>query len=357
MKSRLVRTLLAGLACLCAFLAPVRGESVLVLDWNILTYNNPGSPEYEALVRIVQALNPKVILFQEANNASGRAAFMATFSTQYPYSFLGAPYSENPRNQILSAYPITLNGQIFTADPWGGSFERPTIWADLDVLPARPGPELRVYSAHYKSGTDSRDNTLRLNQATDDANHITAFLTANPEGRVYYAGDLNCEVGSAPITTLLQAQTTLTRQVMLDPNNGSPMTRWPSGRTIDHAFYSATLAGKLLNPFIFHTNTFPPGTVPPPALANDSHTASDHLALLVTIDIYSLPADLNQDGDVDDLDYESFASCMTAPGVTATGGCVKADLDYDTDVDQADFGLLQRCFSGRNIPADPACAQ
>ncbi len=357
MNTRYAHTLLATVLCLCAFEAPVLGEAVLVLDWNILTYDNPGSAEYEALVRIVQALNPKVILFQEANNAAGRTAFMAAFSTQYPYSFLGAPASDNPRNQILSAYPITLSGQIFTADPWGGSFERPTIWADLDVLSARPGPELRVYSAHYKSGSDSRDSTLRLNQATDDANHIAAFVTSNPQGQVYYAGDLNCEVGSAPITTLLQAQTTLARQVMLDPNNGSAMTRWPSGKTIDHAFYSATLAGRLLNPFIFHTNTFPPGTVPPPALANDSHTASDHLALVVTIDIYSIPADLNQDGDVDDLDYEVFASCLAAPGVTVSGECSKADLDYDTDVDQADFGLLQKCFSGRNIPADPACAQ
>ncbi len=284
-----------GTACFCvlawlALFAPVAGAvEVTIVSWNILTYDNPGSSEYEALVRIVEALDPDILLVQEANNASGRSAFMSHFAPRYPYSFLGSPTNGHPRNQILSAYALSNTFQIFTADPNGGSFERPTVRADVDVLPLEPGTELRVYSVHYKSGSTSRDKTLRLNQATDDSNDIVALITVDPDARVYYAGDLNSDLGDPPLNKLLEPQTTLSRLSIANPHTGSQMTRWPSGTRIDHVFYSATLSGDFLDQYIFDSYTIPSGLLPPPVEQNDSRTASDHLALVTTIEIAEEP--------------------------------------------------------------------
>ena len=266
-------------------------EQVKILSWNILSYNNPGSAEHQALIRIVQAINPDVILFQEANNASGRSAFLTAFAGKYTSHILGSPNTENPRCQILSVYPATATGQIFAIDPQDNQpFERSTIWADLDIDPGNPGPELRVYTAHYKSGFETRDDILRLRHATEDANHIAAAVANNPSIRIFYAGDLNEVVGSPPLATLSNSQTTLARIGVVDPNNNSPATRWISGRVIDHMYRSATLNGLVITPHIFNTTTYPdPSGIPSPAQQEDSHIASDHLALVATLDIPTGP--------------------------------------------------------------------
>lgn len=280
MKRRSVLCLVAGLA-LASPAVSLRGQTadVTILDWNILQFDAPGTSAHQALVRIVEAIDPDVLLLQEAQDSTGQSAFLSYFSARYPYTCLGSPGNGNPRNMIVSAYPLTASGMLFTADPNGGTFERPTIWADLDILPT-VGSELRVYSAHYKSGSASRDNTLRLNQATTDSAHAAALLSLQPQARIYYAGDLNADQFEAPV---IQMQTALTRYSMLNPNNGSDTTRWPSGRTIDHVLYSPALSGKFLEAYIFHSETYAFGSLPPPAQSNDSQTASDHLTLVSTV--------------------------------------------------------------------------
>jgi hypothetical protein len=37
--------------------------------------------------------------------------------------------------------------------------------------------------------------------------------------------------------------------------------------------------------------------------------------------------------------------------------CQAADLDDDNDVDQVDFGLFQRCLSGPGVPANAGCLE
>jgi len=69
-----------------------------------------------------------------------------------------------------------------------------------------------------------------------------------------------------------------------------------------------------------------------------------------------VPADFDQDGDVDGDDLAHWAGCVTGPELGPPGdGCQNADLDHDDDVDQCDFGLLQRCLSGAGVPTDPDC--
>ncbi len=56
------------------------------------------------------------------------------------------------------------------------------------------------------------------------------------------------------------------------------------------------------------------------------------------------PADLDQDGDVDDADFGLFFAAFSGPGVPT--GNPAADLDGDTDTDDADFGLAFAAFTG-----------
>ncbi len=55
------------------------------------------------------------------------------------------------------------------------------------------------------------------------------------------------------------------------------------------------------------------------------------------------PADLDQDGDVDDADFGIAFAAFTGPGGSSNS---PADLDNDGDVDDADFGIAFAAFTG-----------
>lgn len=86
-----------------------------------------------------------------------------------------------------------------------------------------------------------------------------------------------------------------------------------------------------------------------------------HLATLPTV-----PADFDDDCDVDQDDVTIFEACAAGPGINYPDACpllpdahgrVAADFDGDGDVDQTDFGEIQRCLSGQGTPANPDCHQ
>jgi len=67
-------------------------------------------------------------------------------------------------------------------------------------------------------------------------------------------------------------------------------------------------------------------------------------------------ADFNEDGHVDQVDYDLFEACVRGPEIPQDiPNCQDAKLDGDADVDQSDFGIFQRCYSGTEL-ADPNCA-
>jgi len=70
-----------------------------------------------------------------------------------------------------------------------------------------------------------------------------------------------------------------------------------------------------------------------------------------------IPADFDDDHDVDGEDLAFFEDCATGPAVgPLPPGCEDADFDEDQDVDQEDFGVFQRCLSGEGVYGDPDCA-
>ncbi len=59
------------------------------------------------------------------------------------------------------------------------------------------------------------------------------------------------------------------------------------------------------------------------------------------------PADTDDDGDVDDKDYQQFNDCISGPEIAADKpGCLESDIDDDNDIDLADMAEFQRLFTG-----------
>ncbi len=70
-----------------------------------------------------------------------------------------------------------------------------------------------------------------------------------------------------------------------------------------------------------------------------------------------VPADFDDDGDVDQADFGLVQRCFCGPGVEQTNpACAGARLDADNDVDFDDFRIFQGCVSGPNVAAHPDCA-
>lgn len=68
------------------------------------------------------------------------------------------------------------------------------------------------------------------------------------------------------------------------------------------------------------------------------------------------PPDFNCDTDVDTDDLTFFEDCATGPALGPPApGCERADIDQDGDVDQVDFAVMQRCLSGAGVRSDPDC--
>ena len=69
-----------------------------------------------------------------------------------------------------------------------------------------------------------------------------------------------------------------------------------------------------------------------------------------------MPGDLDEDGDVDLVDFGTFLGCLNGPGnATPPGGCPQevsdsCDLDEDNDVDLGDFAIFQDVFTGDLTP-------
>ncbi|MHC4673958.1 MAG: multiheme c-type cytochrome, partial [Planctomycetota bacterium] len=95
-------------------------------------------------------------------------------------------------------------------------------------------------------------------------------------------------------------------------------------------------------------------------LWNNNNKCPPEVMATVTIPVNApnIPADLDNDLDVDEDDFILFEGCASGPNIPHNGSdlCQQADLDNENDVDQDDFGLFQRCYSGADNLADPNCA-
>ncbi|MFH0982071.1 MAG: putative Ig domain-containing protein [Planctomycetota bacterium] len=67
-----------------------------------------------------------------------------------------------------------------------------------------------------------------------------------------------------------------------------------------------------------------------------------------------LGGDMDDDGDVDLLDYDTFNACIVGPETWLVAGCECADFDGDGDVDLADFAEFTQRYEG-SAPEGACC--
>ncbi|TWT44588.1 Endonuclease/Exonuclease/phosphatase family protein [Phycisphaerae bacterium RAS1] len=327
-------------------LAVASAPTVRFMSFNVESYNSPGSASYNALVRLVYSMDPDILLIQEASDDAGRTAFQTEFAAAYPFRQLGAADGGGIRQHTFSRWALSAPANIFA-----GGFSRPTIRCEVDFDPNRPGAEFRVYNCHWKSGSASTDFQLRAAMAAAIRTDIENLWNVRQDFRIILGGDLNEEVGEPDIAQVYFPQFNMNYVNRVDPFTGNNATRLSSGRSIDHFIVSDTAFARVQTAFIYNSDTYDP-TPPPPALASDSLIASDHLSVVMDMDMeYFLLGDLNDDGEVNVLDINPFTLVLAAPNsyrlqypwvdVEAV-----ADINLDGNVDVLDINPFIALLAG-----------
>jgi endonuclease/exonuclease/phosphatase family metal-dependent hydrolase len=277
-----------------------------VAGFTLMNYNTHGnfvsdwttnSPQVQAIGRQVQYLNPDIITFQEIPMTNSGWSHMGEFVSVYRPGFYLATNSGTDnfiRSAILSRFPITrstswLDGASLTNFGYDGKFTRDLFEAQIAV-PGFPQP-LHVFTTHLKSGTSlSADAQRRAAEASAISNFfVHAYLTTNSLQPYLLTGDMNEDIlfpatGSQQPIQRLTNSTGLVLTTPTNQFNGSSLTfsiqAASMTRRYDYIMPCDLLFANIASRQVFRSDLLP--SPPPPLLATDSETASDHIPVLMT---------------------------------------------------------------------------
>ena len=278
-----------------------------VASFSLLTYNTHGnfvsdwttnSPQVQAIGRQVQYLDPDLITFQEIPLTNSGWTHMPEFVTAFRPGYHLATNSGSDgfiRSVILSRYPITrsaswLDAASLTNFGYNGKFTRDLFEAQIAV-PGFPQP-LHVFTTHLKSGQGTDDSARRAAEANAISNFLAhGFLTTNSLHPYVLTGDMNEDIARPPASNpqslqrLTSAPTGLQLTTPVNPFTGNETTfsiRDGGGlsKRYDYILPDALLFANVAGSQVFRPDLLP--LLPPPLLANDAVTASDHLSVLMT---------------------------------------------------------------------------
>lgn len=140
--------------------------------------------------RILQAIEPDVVLFQELTVGDGgetalRGFVDATFGKDFA---VHREQGSRVPNGIVSRFPITERGEW--TDP-GTSGTRDFVWAKIDLPGAR---DLWAVSVHFKASTEELDTR------TEEARALVAAMKQSipDDALVVVGGDLNTATADEP---------------------------------------------------------------------------------------------------------------------------------------------------------------
>ena len=240
-----------------------------VMTWNVLngiassnTDRSDGFNQWNALVRIVAALQPDVLIMQECgdgdsvsvlenqidiffNGGSGAEVWVKLFAPSYdlPHVFVNAVGDCCNRNVILSRYPfadingdniatytdfLTINDPAVPYQDGGNGGIRGFMFAEIDLPDETYAGDIVIGNSHLKAFSDSNSFNQRVEATQNIAYLIDAYYnglgtgTSDPNGAVIlpaagnvldpntpvvWGGDLNQANYSFPATTMWQAGT------------------------------------------------------------------------------------------------------------------------------------------------------
>jgi endonuclease/exonuclease/phosphatase family metal-dependent hydrolase len=302
-----------------------------VIGFSLLTYNTHGAliedwstnaAQVQAIGRQLQHLQPDIVTFQEIpyTNTWQMPNWVAAYLPGYALA-TNSGTDGFIRSVIASRFPITrsqkwLDGVSLSSFGYDGNFTRDLFEAQIAV-PDFPQP-LHVFTTHLKSGQGTDDSARRAAEANAISNFfVTGFLTTNGLHPYLLTGDLNEDIArppsSAPRTLerLTSAPTGLRLTTPLNPWTGSEMTfsirAADLTKRYDYVLPCALLVSNVASSQVFRTDLLT--NPPPPLLAGDSETASDHLPVQVVFNNpYDKPfrlASLNPVGPGVALTWES----------------------------------------------------
>ena len=290
------------LVCLMSVLAAGVIE-VPAAGLSVLTYNTKGnnapdwstnSSQVRAIGRQIQALDPDIITFQEIPYAETwqMTNFVAAFRPGYALA-ANSGTDGYIRSVILSRYPILrstswLDGASLNPFGYSGNFTRDLFEAEI-LVPGFALP-VHVFTTHLKANTDSASVARRAAEASAISNYFVAgFLTTNSQRAYVLTGDMNEDVAAPPsgsgqpLQRLTSAPTGLKLMTPVNPYSGSEKTWSIQGtlnRRYDYILPCGLLVSNLVSSQVFRSDLVP-APLPPPLLAGDSVTASDHLPVLM----------------------------------------------------------------------------
>jgi endonuclease/exonuclease/phosphatase family metal-dependent hydrolase len=270
----------------------------------LVTYNVKGNfaadwstnaPQVQAIARELQYLDPDIITLNEIPNGlryemtNWMTAFFPTHSLAVSSGTDGSI-----RSGVISRYPIArsqswLDGASLTNFGYNGTFTRDLFEAEIPV-PGAAEP-VHVFTTHLKSGSDGDSQDRRAAEASAVSNFLaTVFIPAHGARPYVLTGDLNEDIdqpyshNDQPLQRLLGASTGLRYTTPVNPFTLSPLTHSIQStngldKRFDYIFPAGVLASNILASQVFRTDLLP--SPPPPLLADDDATASDHLPVVM----------------------------------------------------------------------------
>ncbi len=297
MSSRLV---CICLVCACA--AQARAFSVVQYNCkgNGASNWSTKSAQVRAIGRQMMYLQPDVVTFNEIPQ---RYSYEMT---NFVKAFLPGYYLATSTNgdsfittSIASRYPISrYRSWLHASDltPYGAPGYKYT--RDLfEVQLAVPGfaQPVHVFNSHLKAMGDNTSLKRRAAEAGAVSNFLyTAYLTTNAAHPYVLTGDLNEDINRPPdgslqpIQRLANAATGLELTTPVNPYTGDDRTisiQTTLTRRFDYILPCGVLFSNIASSQVFRTDLLP--SPPPPLLAEDDITASDHLPVVM---IFNAPA-------------------------------------------------------------------
>lgn len=361
-----------GLAVSAVAYDPLAGDfskeypgDIRILSWNVLNnFPSGAAPEDEAFDRILAALQPDVICFQEIDSSLGEAPVEQRLDNLLGGTWeahRGLFWAGGDRNQLAARWPLEMERE--DTDP---ASEIRGVTIGLVDLPDLIYPrDIYLMGVHLKAGTGP-DNRERRSQSGDaiaawlgDARTLGGAVSlaldtpmvvlgdfnfydspAEPAEFAILNGDISDEVTYGPDVKGDWDNSDLADRTPLDPYNGSANTHSTQGAfdaRFDRFYYTDSVVQAPVA-FVLNTATMSPAQRAAAGLqAGDSSTATDHAAIVMDLRLLDFPA------------VESIVRLDTSP---TTEGLVRFRVTFDQAVDDLgadDLSLLAGDLTGAAI--------